>query len=418
MLGLLALPLLHPAAVAAQLPVPDASALAHGELVSATARGYAAVAANPAGLGLSRRIFTATLLPVRGRAGLDPIRLGALAEWDGRDIPRRVREAWLDRVRNVGRQQGSVHAGATAFALSDGRLGFQLATSAGGAVRLNPDAAELLLFGNAGLTGEPRPFDLEGSRADAWVVTTAAVAWGAPLGEVHGGRLALGATLKLTVGNALWVARDLGSTVGEDPLEVRLAFPVLSRPGGGLGLRDGGGLGLDLGVAWEGDRLLLGGQVRNAFNTFRWDLDDLVFRAGAALLGPDDSTTDFEERPAAEAPRELWIAARDLGFRPELSLGAGYRAGRTLLVSGGLHLRRRGGMEQGAAQRLGVAAAIRTAPWLSLRLSAGAVDGGRQIGGGASLHTGRLRVDVGVVEVRGGAHDGLGLGLSVGWPES
>src|SRR5919199_3719364 len=61
----------HPAA--AQLPSASAVALGSGDNYTALARGYNAVAWNPAGLAMPGNPgFSLTILPVRGSGGLRP----------------------------------------------------------------------------------------------------------------------------------------------------------------------------------------------------------------------------------------------------------------------------------------------------------------------------------------------------------
>ncbi|HSR42067.1 MAG TPA: hypothetical protein VLL48_07850, partial [Longimicrobiales bacterium] len=78
-------------ATAAQLPAPDPAAPGTGAASPALARGYGAVAVNPAALGApDRPDLSATVLSVGLASGLDPVTLGDLADWEGRDVPRRV----------------------------------------------------------------------------------------------------------------------------------------------------------------------------------------------------------------------------------------------------------------------------------------------------------------------------------------
>ena len=80
-------------------------------------------------------------------------------------MPDAVRDEWLAQVLEAGGQTGSVSAGGTPIALTIGPVGIQVSSRASAEVAdLSTDAAELLLYGNAGRTGEPRDFDLGEAR--------------------------------------------------------------------------------------------------------------------------------------------------------------------------------------------------------------------------------------------------------------
>ncbi|HZD06484.1 MAG TPA: hypothetical protein VE173_16345 [Longimicrobiales bacterium] len=399
-----------PVRTAGQLPSADAAELGLGGSSPSLARGFAAVAANPAALGApDGPAFSATLLSLGVRQGLDPVGLGELADWEDRDLPRSVREEWLERVRSNGSESGGAGAEVTLAALSRGRVGLQLSTRAFGRVSLNADAAELLLFGNAGLTGEPRDFDLAGSRGDGFVVTTAAVAWGSGVGPFAGGRLRVGATLSLSMGHVVALARDNGSGLTGDPTELDLRFPVLHVGGATGSLDHGHGVGLDLGTLWTDGSRTVGIVVRNVVNTFEWRVEDLVFRPGSALFDPEESSTDFDERPAGEAPPVLLDALEDMSFRPAVAAGASWRARPDLVIEADLELRRGGGMSVEPDARLGVGAEYRPRPEVPLRGDLAVVERGIQGALGAGLELGSFMV-AGAVAVRTGALDDMLLG--------
>src|SRR5919206_5228981 len=91
----------HPAA--AQLPSASAVALGTGDNYTALARGYNAVAWNPAGLAMPGNPgFSLTILPVRGSGGLSPITLSDVADFSGTTIPDDVKASWLERIAAAG----------------------------------------------------------------------------------------------------------------------------------------------------------------------------------------------------------------------------------------------------------------------------------------------------------------------------
>lgn len=400
----------------AQLPSASAADLALGDNVTALARGFSAVASNPAGLAMPGNPgFSLAAVPVRLSQGLDPVTLGDLADWDGRVIPPGVKEAWLQDVEAEGGQSGESHGAVSALSLQVGRFGFQLSTVGVGRGHLPPDAVELMLFGNAGRTGEPRDFDLAGSRLDGFVVSTAAVAFGHPVADVAGGRMAVGATLSYSMGHALVLGRDLGSSVGSDPVEVELRFPLLSSDPDADRLDNGSGFGLDLGLAWARDDLRMGVSVRNVMNTFAWDVDDLVFRRGTALFNKDDSDSDFDERPAAEAPQELRRAVEEMGFEPVLAVGAALEAHPRVTVSADVRNRFGDGMAAEPKFQAGLGVEGRPAPWIPLRAHVAKITDGYQVGGGLSLVLGPVSLSGALAARMGDVEDAtLGM-LTLSW---
>lgn len=309
-------------------------------------------------------------------------------------------------------------AHATAVAGSVGRLGFQLSTVAVARGRLNPDASELLLFGNAGRTGTPRTFELDGSRMDAAVFTAAALAYGLPVDEMAGGRLAAGATVTFTVGHALVAGRDAGSSLGADPVLVDVRFPLLTprTPRGNDHASTGGtGVGLDLGARWLRGRVELGATFRNVVNTFAWRLDRLAFRPGTALFDQELSETDFEPRPGVEAPAVLREAADGLGFAREVELGAAWRVHDDVEIVGGVRRRLTEGLP--LAPRTQAAGGVRTRLTDRVELAGhlGASERGAGIGAGATVLLGAFRISGAGAWGTGVVDAGSTWSLSASW---
>lgn len=406
----------------AQLPSPNAAALGLGDRTAAGVRGFAAVAANPAGLGMPRPTrFTLAPLPFRLGGGMGPVTLADLAEHDGRDVPDAVREAWLQRIEARGEQTGRGEAGLTLAAGSVDRVGFQLSTLAVATAELNPDAAELLLFGNAGRTGEPRELHLGGSSFDAWVVTTLAVGVGIPLdveiGDADGQAFAIGATLKLMDGNALWLGRDLGSFVAGEPFEVWLRFPVIQTRPGDLETGAARGVGLDVGFQWEMPGWRAGLAATNVVNTFRWKLDELVFRPGTALFTQDASEADFTPRPAAEAPLPLRQAVQAFRFARRVAGALERRTGARTTLHAQLDARIGGGADGRAPFEAGLGVEHRPTPRLPLRAHASALSDGYRLGGGAGVVVGPARLDGAASYVSRASSDAwtAAVGVVLGW---
>lgn len=379
------------AGAASQLPNASAAALATTG-GTASASGYAALAWNPANLALpgDGRV-TLAILPAGVVLGLGPVSLGDIADQGDRFVPAATREAWLQRIREAGGQRGAAGGDVTYVAGSVGRVGFQLGTTARSLSRLNPDAAELLLFGNAG-RGEPRDLALAGSSLDVAVASTAALGYAHPLRLPDGSRLAVGATFKYTVGHLLVTGRDAGSVARAEPVGLELRFPVVHTDTS-LAFDNGGGPGLDLGVSWQRGGWTAGVVLGNVVNGFRWDEERMLFRPGEALFTGDSTRTGFDARPLAEAPGELrgWVDR----VRPARWLAAG--AAVRLSPRLALNAEARTALEERTAfdppTRLGVGAELRPVPWLPLRAGAALVDEGLQLGAGAGVVLGPLRLD-------------------------
>jgi hypothetical protein len=375
----------------------SAAELGIGNHSAALVRGFSAVASNPAGLGMPNPSrVTAAVLPLHLGCAMGPaVTCGDVAEWNGKVIPKLVRELWIRGIEQAGRQDGSMEASVSAGALSVGRFGFQLSTLAVGRGSLNADASELVLFGDIGRTGAPRVFHLGGSALDGYAVTTAAVAAGVPvdvrIGDAPNQTLAVGATLKYTVGNALYTGRDLGSFFSGDPLEVWVRFPLVqSRETPAF--RAGDGVGLDLGVQWQADAWKLGLDVKNVFNTFEWNLDELVFRPGTALFTQDDDDADFTPRPADEAPDALLEDVRAFRFPSRLSLAAAHELNERTTLASQLDLRIREGIDADPVAQAGLGVEYRKWERLPLRIHASLYTNGFKLGGGAGLRLGSVHI--------------------------
>lgn len=383
----LALALAAPAA--AQLPQPSAAAAGMGDNFTAVARGFSATAWNPANLGLGGNPRASlAVLGVGASAGVGPVTPGDLAEFDGRTVPAETRREWLERARAEGGEEGSAGAGVTLVAASVGRFGFQLGTSAYTLANLAPDAVELVLFGNAGLTGQPRDFTTLGSRLDAAATSTGAVSYAHPLRVGTAGRLALGATVSYTTGHALFTGRDAGTQITADPLDVEVRFPVIRSDDADANL--GHGWGVDLGAAWEMGKWSAGATVRNVANTFEWDEGKLLYDDGITGFEADDDSDEL--RPASDAPAELRRHLADLTFSPVLAAGAAFRPSPRVLLSADVRSHTGDGMRSEPRTQLGVGTELRFIPHLPLRAGVSAVTGGYKLSGGVGLEVGPVNL--------------------------
>lgn len=384
----------------AQLPSATARALGMGDNYTAVARGRNAPAWNPANLALSGGPgFSLAIAPIRVFAGISPVTLGDVSLYDGALIPASAKEEWLERILASGRQRGTFGVEATELSLNAGRLAFQVSSIVAGRADLGPDAAELLLFGNAGRTGEPGDFDLEGSALDLSVTTTFALSYGLALpldlGLMPDERFTVGATVKYTLGNFMVSGRDNGSYLTSDPLEVGLAFPIVQSDDS-LSFDNGSGFGVDVGAAWQGGPITLGVMVRNAIQTFSWDAARMVYRPGTVVFD-DSAQTNFEVESIDQAPESVRAQAQalidDFTYKPALIVGGALRLSSLLTLSADIRHRLSEGLDVGPATHAGVGAELRLLSFLPLRGGVTYVNGGYQLAGGAGIELGFLNVN-------------------------
>lgn len=379
----------------AQLPSASTAALGMGENYTARARGYDATAWNPANLGLKGNpMASGAFFPARGSVGLAPVTPGDLVDFAGADVPTGVRQGWLDRIRAEGREEGSAGAELTIVAAQVRSIGFQLSTSARALADVSADAAELILFGNAGSTGAPRDFTLQDSRIDGAWTSTAALAYGRGFPAGKKGRVAFGVTAKYTLGHFLAYGKDNGSRFDADPLQASVDFPVVTTDTASR-FNNGAGFGLDLGAAWQNPRWTAGLALRNLASSFQWKEDRLRYRSAHAFFAADSSTSAEldDERPFSEAPSSLRQEVQDLGYKPVLSAGVAFRPMPRLVVDADLQQRLGdGGIDIAPKTHAGVGAEYRPVAWLPLRAGAAYVTGGAEIAGGVGLELGSYAI--------------------------
>ena len=381
-----------PGGASGQLPSPSTAVLGTANNYTALARGFTAIALNPAGLGMPGNPgFSLTLLPVQAQAGLNAISVADIAAFDGLKIPVATKEEWLQSVINEGSLAAQAGLAVTELALSVGPIGLQISSVAQMDASLGPDAVELALFGNAGRTGTTRDMTLAGTSANGWAATTVAVAFGMglPAPASQGGSLAVGATLKYTVGHGVLAARDDGSTITANPIGIDLALPSIAPDS--FNANSGSGVGLDIGAAWEGSTWTLTAAIQNLFHTFQWDLEGFAYRPSTVLFEADTTATDFDAVPAANAPGALRNEVLAQSFGTALNLGAAYRRSDRLVLTADLWIGGGDTLVQGVGSHIGVGAELRLLPFLPLR------GGFSRVSGGAVHFAGGLGLELGPV---------------------
>jgi hypothetical protein len=368
---------------AAQLAHASASTLGLGDNATASARAFAALSVNPAGLGMPGSGFSVAILPLQIRPGIDPVSLSDLKEFEGKLVPVATKTEWLSRVTTAGGETGSGGAELTPVAITFGRFGFQVSTLALGEVNLSPAVAELLLFGNAGRTGTPATLSLTGSSLDGFAVTTVGASLGFPIPSATG-PMALGATLKYSIGHGVAVGRNTTGSLTAD--QISLDFPVVMTDKEDYQLNNGSGVGVDIGFQMKRGALGLGAALVNAVNTFKWDQDKLVFRPGTARLTQGgDASSNFDKASLSSAPAALTALIDDMKFDPTFSAGASYDVNEDLTVAADLRSRFGDGLAVVPKLHVGAGGEFRGLRVLHLRGGAAVITDGIQFGGGASL---------------------------------
>lgn len=397
----------------AQIPNVSSAAFGMGGNYTAVARGYDAVAWNPAMLGLPGSSgFSLAVVSAGGTSGLDPIDLGAFKPYGGQIIPDAVKREWLSRVTASGGESGRATGGFTPLAMSLGNFALQLSSVAYADGKMTPDAFEAVFFGNAGRDSVPRPLEFAGSDVRMSVFSTVAVGYGMPVSD----HLALGVTAKFVVGNFMLAGRDDGSALTMDNVQVR--FPMVythADSNGATKFDNGSGYGLDVGAAWRSGRLTVGGSLQNLVNTFRWNTSGFKAKAGAASFDGTTNATDFTDKPYDTAPASLRQIVSDDHFEPALALGAAYRVDRALLVSGDVRQRvSEKGVKLGERTQVGVGAEYRGIPFVPLRAGLTQYADGTAISGGLGVAVGPVEVGLsGSLRTHrtGGNDAGLMLGV-------
>ena len=388
---------LNPAQARAQLANASASTLALSGAQTATARGFAAISVNPAGLGMPGSGFSLALLPIQARAGFGPVTLSDLAEYQGEVVPASVAQEWVDRIANAGGQSALAGADVSGLALTFGNFGLQLSTTASSDLVLPAGVAEAIMLGNAGRTGQPEDFDLTGLGVDAFASSTLGASYAFPVGPA-----VFGITGKYTVGHAVGVARANSGTISSDPIQISLESPaigpcedtVLGSCTDNVG-NMGSGFGADVGFMMELPMITVGAAITDLINTFAWDLEAMSYRPGTVILQEGESESDFDEAPLASAPEELRAVIEDYTFRPTLRVGAAMDFPMDLTLSGDIHHRvSEEGIALGPRSHVGVGAEWRGLRLIHLRGGMALVSGGTQYSGGLSLVLGPVNLSV------------------------
>lgn len=396
--------------VAAQVPNASSAATGLSGAYTARARGYDAIAWNPANLGLlGNPDFSLTMLALSASSGLDPISLTDVAPFSGKVLPAAQRDQWLQTITAKGRESGRVDGGVTGLALSAGPIALSISGSVAANTQLGPDAFEALMFGNAGRTGTAADLSLKGSTFHAGAFTTAAASYGLGFGG-RDNHFAIGVTGKYVIGNALAIAQDQGTSSTDAGITVN--FPmVFTHPDSDIVA--GSGMGADVGLAWTHKRFSFGAAVQNVMNTFAWDETKLRARTAMAVFNATSDTSDFSEHPYSTAPASLRALVADDKFKPIVSAGIAYELNGVTTFSADARQRIGDGIAIGPKTLVSGGLEFRGIPLLKLRGGAAYITDGWGVSGGASLSFGAMDIGLGAAlrHVGGGAEPAVTLNV-------
>ena len=399
---------------AAQLTNASVNSLGLSGNDTATVRGFGAISVNPAGLAMPGSEFSLALVPLRVAAAIGPVTPGDVKPFEGRLVPERTKESWLQRVLAADGQRGAVAIDVTEIALTFWNVGLQLSTLVAADVRLPPSVIEAVLFGNAGRTGAPSDVSL----ADVWVEGYAATSAGLslalplPVLEESVGQLAAGVTVKYTQGHAVAVGRSAGSLSAETlqaDLDSFLIHTRIEDADIADYVNGGSGFGLDLGLMLSLDRLFVGAAVQNLFNTFAWDESLLTYRRVTAAFEDGSFSFDHGTQPYGEAPADAQELIAELTFKPALRLGAAYFLVDDFTISSDVHYRFGDGIAFEPQFHLGLGIEYRPIDFLHLRGGLAVVTGGVQFGSGVSFILGPVNLSAAISSQPGGVIAQIGL---------
>jgi len=397
-------------AASAQIPAANAAGFSMAGNYTAVARGYDAIAFNPANLALGEpKQFGFSLFAVNVSNGVNPITLGDLKAHQNVLIPAATRESWLQKI-GTGRQTGDMAGGVSLLAMNVRSFGLQVGVVGAGDVNLNQDAAEALLFGNAGRTGDAKSFNFGGSKANGSLFGVGAVSYGVPLRRNdRGEQLTFGVTAKYIRGFAAARAADHGSATTPDAINIE--FPVLYTDSNHVG-NAGSGFGVDLGLSWAKSGTTYSVTARNVVNSFAWSPDAFTSRAGGFTFDGVNNTSTFDEAPYATAPAAMRTALEAERFRPELAAGVARHFGNLLMSVDGSQ-RFGDGITLSPKMRAGMGAEYTGISVLALRGGVAAITDGFQGAAGVGLRVGTYELSVGAMTRSTNGQGQIGFMLNV-----
>ncbi len=359
--------LIVPTGLQSQVTSASAAALGLGDNFTAAARGFNAVAWNPATLALRGTPNTSlTFLAMRGGSGLAPVSLSDLSAYSNQVVPDAVRQDWLARIAADGAQRGEGEVEATWAALQFGHLALHAGTRVRALTDVSPGVAELVMFGNAGQDGSARDLDLSGSSLAARAYTTFAASLALPY-EVEAGRLSIGATVTYTIGHVFAGGDNSVGRSTAQPIGVQLDFPLVQTRLDDLQFNGGSGVGLDVGAALESGPLTVSAVAHNVRSSFAWRLERLEYRPLSFDITEQNAQSRTDAQPFASAPADVRERIAEIGFEPSWSFGVAFRPSDRLLTTADARFAKDDGMFARPVRHIGAGVELHVLPWLPLR---------------------------------------------------
>lgn len=434
--------LLAPTALAAQLPDASPRSVALAGSYGAMARGFEAVAWNPAMLAARGNPGLTIALPrLTLETGSNTFSWGDMRHYANRHLSDQDKADIMAKlVHDDSTLTLRSLVGATPIGLSIGNFGFLVATTGDGQFSGPRDAVELALYGNAHRAGPGESFSAHGANGRAWAATTLAGSLALPF-AIPLGRLSVGATYKYVIGNFIGRAAEISSSLSVNPLvnahaeaaaiysSYRSGFEP-SWPGDVLGGQGkvGSGYGVDLGGALQlaGRSITVSATLVNLLGKMTWDLDRLEYEHATYDAVQTDSGTVTDNwihqnlgsaaaiaaDPAARAARDSLLA--NAGFARLLRLGVALRAG-ALLVSGGAQVRLEEGLDRQPEREVSGGLEYRLLGILPLRAGL-AYDIGNAftLAGGTGLDLAFFHLDLSAAAITGNQRPGIRLAAGMG----
>jgi hypothetical protein len=434
--------LLVPALLLAQLPDPSTRALGMGGAYASLARGYEAVAWNPAMLAALGRPGLSIGLPhVNLEFGSNVYGLSDFRKYANSYLSDADKQTLLDKIKPPDSTLSlRTLVGVAPFGLSIGPFALAVGTAGEVDLGVGKDAIQLALFGNASRTGPGQYFTARGSNGRGWGATTAAASFAMPFPMLIG-HLSVGVTAKYTIGHFLASASDLGTQVGVNPaFDATVAGQTIytdygkncgsiNVTGSGLcGGKAGSGFAVDLGGTLQlaHDGITLSAVLVNALGSMSWSADRLVYERTLQHTTQDpsgsvktDTVTVLLTTPAAIAADPQAKALRDsllahANFARLARFGVAMKSG-PLTLGGTMQIRLASGLDQQYSQVVAGGAEYRVLGVLPIRAGvAWNFAGAFTLSGGFGLQLFGVNIDAAIQNISGSVNPGVRIGTGIG----
>lgn len=432
--------LLAPALLHAQLPDPSTRALGMGGAYTSSARGYEAVAWNPAMLAaVGHPGLTIDLPHLNLEFGSNSYGLSDVRKYANSYLDDAAKQTLLDKIKDSTLSLRSV-VGVAPFGLSIGPFALAVGTAGQMNVGVGKDAVRLALFGNAPRPGTSSLFTAAGSNGRAWAATTIAGSFALPF-QIPLGHLAVGATYKYVIGHFLGRATDLGTQVTTVPLfqateagqaiYTNYGSDCTFQPlgGGTCGGKAGSGYGVDLGGTLQllGRNVTLSAVLVNVIGKMSWDADRLYYDRSVKMStqtasGSVEDTTlsqvTLKSSAAIAADAQASQLRSDLlanaSFSKLARAGIALRNG-DLTLAADAQIRLKEGLDQQPSQQLAGGVEYRVLGFLPLRAGLSSdFAGASAIAGGFGFQLAGINLDFSAADLFGATRPGVRLGFGLG----